>query len=103
MDFELSNISEEDLKKELQRRKDERFQQALAVRDKKIEHWMKHLDAILALVPEHSRTYFSDTNLNGRDCCARCKLLEFKQGAYWDKDYIVDINIYSDPIRREVN
>jgi hypothetical protein len=83
--MKLDKVSEEDLKAELARRQrardeaeNERTRRAHAL-------VVEHVDALLALTPEHSYSTCSDENLayvfpdNGYQKCNRCGLLEIKR------------------------
>ncbi len=89
--MDLKNISEADLKAELKRREDEKLAEEKQKRDETAATCLRHIDALLELVPDHSRTTCSDSNhCNGEythssgNCrCLRCYLLECKLHEQW--------------------
>lgn len=57
---------------------------------------LAHVDALLELVPEHSREGCSDAEVRYADRarCQRCALLEAKRDNWWDSDLEVEVNVY---------
>jgi hypothetical protein len=96
----FQNVSIEDLEKELKRRKDEIKASAARKRQEQCANWLKNIDHLLALMPEHSRTSCSDEDPNNhfRNRCTRCMLLSFQREQWWDNDYVLEIKLYNTPI-----
>jgi len=90
----LKDVSLKDLRAEVARKEKIGKQAYEAKKQKQRDLGLKHIDTLIELVPEHSRTSCKDENLNnscGR--CSRCVLLEAKRLNYWDEDFELDISI----------
>lgn len=94
MNKRLKEVSTEDLRHELKRREAE----AKRLFEEKLERdavlYLKHIDALLELTPEHARTSCSDGHLINADRgCLRCHLVESKRDNYWDHKYILHMHV----------
>jgi hypothetical protein len=85
--MDIKEISTKDLQAELQRREHEAALEAQRKREAKEQFWIEHLELILQLIPEHSRTSCSDENPNNYGRCDRCTLLEMRGSTYWNSSY----------------
>lgn len=94
-DERLKEISTTDLQREVRER--EELQRLLEER-KEAQHRrniVNFLDALLVLVPEHSRTSCSDESSNGnqyRARCTRCVILHAKADGLWPSDIKLNIS-----------
>lgn len=99
--MKLENFTEEELRRELSRREEERAA-ALEVAKDEYASRMINLtkEMVDIIVPEHTRTSCSDTHVdNGWYCsggtiprCTRCALLD-AVGGYWDRDFVLEVFI----------
>lgn len=87
-------LPEDLLRQELKRREEQRVLDEMARKNEAAERIMQNLDALLLLVPEHSRTSCSDTNFSQNASharCTRCVLLEAERDGFWRNDIELDI------------
>lgn len=96
----LSTVTDDELKRELVRRKEQRYQLALEERTAQVYLWYDKIGALLNLI-DHSKTTCSDANPMNIRSCSRCILLKFKNSGYWDSDYVLDISLRRSPIEKE--
>jgi len=83
---DLSNFTNQDLQDELKRRAEEAERLFNETRRKQADFWLENIDALITLVPEHSRTSCSDSNISNEYRCTRCFLLCAKESNSWDYD-----------------
>jgi hypothetical protein len=95
--MDLQNVSDADIQKELERRRQVATEQERNSRDLHRVWVLENKDKLLELVPAHNRTSCSDKNLanawDGR--CVRCVLMEAKAYNNFNADLkvVVDIHI----------
>ncbi|SRR5581483_4661272 len=95
----LEDVATSNLVQELERRKKAVRDSVVAKRRAEQAVALENIDALLQLVPEHSRTSCSDdkpSNHNGR--CKRCFLLVAKDSGWWDLDFKLEIDIYLEAV-----
>lgn len=82
---DISHISDKELNEELARRKKEAAIAEAARSKAAAELLHAHVDALLAVVPKHSRTSCSDENPSNTDRdCVRCQLLDIQSSGCSD-------------------
>jgi hypothetical protein len=93
MTTELKDVSDKELAAELARRKEARKTARTNALKERADVITEHLDALLLLAPEHSRSSCSDKNLANIDRgCVRCVLLDANQRGYWDWVYELELS-----------
>jgi hypothetical protein len=88
-------ISDAALHAEVKRREEQARLDEMARKNEVADRIIQNIDALLLLVPEHSRTSCSDADfrqnaLHAR--CTRCALLEAEADGFWRNDIELDIS-----------
>jgi len=97
---DLTKMSDDELEKELSRRRQERLQKRRDERQEANNLIVQHVDALLRMVTKHGKTSCSDASprndyING---CDRCTLLNIRASGCMDHDYKLMLSFAKDAI-----
>jgi hypothetical protein len=94
----VAHLSDEDLRKILEQRKEARKQAEFDRRQIQANKLLERVDAFLAITPDHNKTNCGDVNVanawtdeHNQPRCLRCFLLEAKRTDYWNQDVEVKL------------
>tara|TARA_B100000925_G_C21590843_1_gene296179 strand:+ start:133 stop:432 length:300 start_codon:yes stop_codon:yes gene_type:complete len=95
----LDEFTDKQLQEELARREELRKQQLREERKERAEFLSQHIDLLLLLMPEHSRTSCSDKNpCNEHRGCVRCNLIYAKDSNCWPENTELSISVRELPL-----
>jgi hypothetical protein len=80
----LVDYTTAELEAEIKERREFEARAREKARRERAEILLTKVDALLEIVPEHSRTSCSDEQYHNMDRCTRCFLLDVKVCGFWD-------------------
>lgn len=94
----LKQFSDEDLRKELARREQERREAAIRARADHVQQVLKHIEGILPLFKHSYTSCGDDKRVNMERGCSRCIAVDIARSNYMDDDYELEIVFRKHPV-----